>query len=103
MEAKELLERIDAHDEPLVVDARTSIEYKHGHVPGAVSAPLGKILVRRVHLPKERMVVTCHGGERAWIARKILAHRGYRETEPLTGHMRNWKKAGLPMEPTGGS
>ncbi len=98
MEAKELQQRIDAHDAPLIVDARTSIEFKHGHVPGAISAPLGKILVHKAQLPNERIVVTCHGGERAWIARKALAHRGYRETEPLTGHMRHWKKAGLPME-----
>ena len=73
MEAKELQQRIDAHDAPLIVDARTSIEYKHGHVPGAISAPLGKILVHKAQLPNERMVVTCHGGERAWIARKVLA------------------------------
>ena len=98
MRAEELVQRIESKDAPLVVDVRTSMEFKHDHVPGAVSAPLGKILVNKTHLPKEPMVVTCHGGERAWIARKVLARRGYREMEPLEGHMRHWKKAGLPME-----
>ena len=79
MEAKELHTHIDAHDAPVIVDARTSIEYKHGHVPGAISAPLGKVLVNTAQPPNEPMVVTCHGGERAWIARKVLAHRGYRQ------------------------
>ena len=100
MDAKELVQRIESHDAPLIVDARTAPEYKHGHIPGAISAPLGKVLVNTAHLPKQRkMVVTCHGGERAWIARKVLAHRGYSDLEPLEGHMRNWKKSGLPMEP----
>lgn len=103
MEAKELLKHIEADDAPMIVDARTSIEYKHGHVPGAISAPLGKVLVHKVELPNEPMVVTCHGGERAWIVRKILARRGYRQMEPLEGHMRHWKKAALPMEATDGS
>ena len=98
MDSKELLRRIESSDAPLIVDARTSIEFNRGHIPGAVSAPLGKILVNKVDLQNQQMVVTCHGGERAWIARKVLARRGYHTMEPLDGHMRAWKKASLPME-----
>ena len=48
------------------------------------------------------MVVTCKGGERAWVARKLLARRGYRDTEPLDGNMKQWKNAGLPLETSPG-
>ena len=44
------------------------------------------------------MVVACKGGERAWIARKVLARRGHRDMEPLEGDMKHWKSAGLPLE-----
>ncbi len=98
MKADELQRRIDAGDAPTVVDVRTSIEFKRGHVPGAVNAPLGKVLVNRVSLPHEPMVVTCHGGERAYVARRALARHGYRDIQPLEGHMRHWHKAGLPTE-----
>ena len=98
MEAKELVQRIESGDAPLVVDVRTKPEFKRGHIPGAVNAPLGKILAKSGDLPQEKMVITCHGGERAWIARKVLGHRGYRDTEALEGNMRHWKSAGLPLE-----
>ena len=44
------------------------------------------------------MVVACLHGQRAWIARKALAHRGYRDMEPLEGNMKHWRSAGLPLE-----
>ena len=102
MKAKELLRRIESNHAPLVVDVRTGPEYRHGHIPGAISAPLGKILVNAAHVPQGQMVVTCKGGERAWVARKLLARRGYRDTEPLDGHMKHWKSAGLPLETSSG-
>ena len=76
----------------------TGIHVHSGEVPGAVNAPLGKILVNSGHLPKEKLVITCRGGERAWIARKVLGHRGYRDTELLEGNMKHWTSAGLPLE-----
>ena len=98
MQANELLQRIESKDAPLIVDVRTEREFKNGHIPGAVSAPLGKILVHSADLPHEQAVITCKGGERAWIARKLLAHRGYDNIESLDGHMKHWKQAGLPLE-----
>ena len=98
MQASELLQRIESNDAPLILDVRTAHEFKNGHIPGAISAPLGKILVHKADVPQEKIVITCKGGERAWIARKVLAHRGYGDIEPLEGHMKHWKQAHLPLE-----
>jgi rhodanese-related sulfurtransferase len=43
-------------------------------------------------------VVCCEHGQRAWLANKLLAARGYTNTALLEGHLKDWKKAGLPLE-----
>jgi len=44
MKAKELLKRIESKSAPVIIDARTGIEFRRGHVPGAINAPPRKIL-----------------------------------------------------------
>jgi rhodanese-related sulfurtransferase len=39
MKANELLKRIESKSAPVIIDARTGIEFKRGHVPGAINAP----------------------------------------------------------------
>jgi rhodanese-related sulfurtransferase len=101
MKASELLQRIKSNSAPLVIDARSEIEFKGGHIPGAVNAPVRKILLNSAHLPQDKkleLVITCEHGQRAWRARKLLALYGYRNTALLEGYLENWKKAGLPLE-----
>jgi rhodanese-related sulfurtransferase len=101
MQASELQRRIEANDAPVIVDSRSELEYRHGHIPGAISAPMWKIILNRAILPKEKqlhMVVHCGHGQRAWVARLFMSLRGYRSTEPLEGDMKEWKKAGRPLE-----
>jgi rhodanese-related sulfurtransferase len=101
MKAKDLLKRIESKNAPVIIDARTGIEFKRGHVPGAINAPPRKILLKTARLPKNKdleIVVYCEHGQRAWIAKKLLAARGYRNTALLEGYLMDWKKAGLPLE-----
>jgi rhodanese-related sulfurtransferase len=101
MNANELLKRIEAKSPPVIVDARTGIEFNGGHVPGAINAPARKIPFKTANLPKDKdleIVVYCEHGQRAWMARKFLALRGYRNTTLLEGHLMDWKEAGLPLE-----
>jgi hydroxyacylglutathione hydrolase len=101
MQASELLERIKSNKPPVVVDTRSEFEFKRGHIPGAINAPVRKILLNRATLPenkKREMVVHCEHGQRAAIARFLLGLYGYRNTAPLEGDLEDWKKAGLPLE-----
>ena len=52
MKANELLKRIESNTAPVVLDVRTGIEFKRGHVPGAINAPARKILLKMAKLPK---------------------------------------------------
>ena len=101
MKAKELLNRIETKSAPVIIDARTGIEFKRGHVPGAINAPPRKILLKTAKLPRDtntEMAIYCEHGQRAWLAKKLLAARGYSNTTLLAGHLKDWKKAGLPLE-----
>ena len=101
MQATELLQRIKSNSAPLVVDTRSELEFKRGHIPGAINAPVRKILLHRAHLPKDRnreLVITCEHGQRAKTAKFLLGLYGYRNTDLLEGYLQDWKKAGLPLE-----
>jgi hydroxyacylglutathione hydrolase len=101
MQANELLARIESNSAPVIIDPRSPMEFKQGHIPGAVNAPIWKLLLGMAHLPKDRsleMVLACMHGQRAKIAKALLAFYGYRNTKLLDGFVLGWKEAGLPME-----
>jgi len=101
MKASELLKRIESKTAPVIIDVRTGFEFKRGHVPGAINAPPRKILLKTASLPEDQsveLVLYCEHGQRAQIAKKLLAVRGYRNTSLLEGYLMGWKKAGLPLE-----
>jgi rhodanese-related sulfurtransferase len=101
MKASELAERITANRAPTVIDARSGMEFHHGHIPGAIHAPVLRILLKRAPLPKDKsseLVITCEHGPRAAMAKALLGIYGYRNATLLTGHMLGWRRAGLPLK-----
>ncbi len=101
MQASELLQRIQSNSAPVVVDARSPMEFRRGHIPGALNAPVLKILFKTAHLPEDKnleMVIACMHGQRAWMVKKLLALRGYRNMALLEGYLQEWLRAGLPWE-----
>jgi rhodanese-related sulfurtransferase len=101
MQAGELLQRIESKRAPVIIDARTGIEFKRGHLPGAINAPPWKILLKTARLPEDRnaeQVIYCGHGPRAMIARGLLALRGYHNLDLLIGHWKSWRNADLPVE-----
>jgi len=101
MEANELLKRIESNSAPVIIDPRSEVEFKRGHIPGAINAPVRKILLNMAQLPKDRnleMVIACMHGQRAVMAKWLLALYGYRNTALLEGWLEGWIKAGLPLE-----
>jgi rhodanese-related sulfurtransferase len=104
MQANELLQRIEANTAPLIIDPRSEIEFERGHIPGAINAPVRKLLLGMAQLPKDKnveLVIACMHGQRAWMAQKILALQGYRNSALLEGYLEGWLKAGLPVEKEG--
>jgi len=101
MRANELLRRIELNQAPLIIDARSEIEFKRGHIKGAFNAPVRKLLLHRARLPQDRdreVVITCEHGQRAAIAKGLLSLYGFHNTEFLEGYLKGWREAGLPLE-----
>ena len=101
MKALELAQRITSNSAPPVLDARSELEFKRGHIPGAIHAPFLKILLKRARLLEDKnseMVITCEHGPRAMMAKRLLAAYGYRNVTLLEGHMLGWRRAGLRLE-----
>jgi len=99
MKAKELLRRMGTKGAPILLDPRSPIEFKRGHVPGAVNAPVWKILLGTAPVPQNRsreIVIACMHGHRAYVANWVMVLMGYRNLDYLDGFLEDWLSAGLP-------
>ena len=94
-EATHLINREDA----LVLDVRDPGEYGAGHILGAKNVPLSRLGDAEVAKRKDRpMIVYCEGGERSSKAVAALTRQGCARVVNLTGGLRAWQQAGLPVE-----
>jgi rhodanese-related sulfurtransferase len=94
-EATHLINREDA----LVVDVREPGEYAAGHILGAKSVPLSRLDDGDLAKRKERpVIVYCDTGERASKAIAGLKKQGFARVVNLTGGIKAWQQAGLPIE-----
>jgi len=97
----DLREKIESGNAPTIVDVRSRAEYDAGHVPGAIHLPFWSLAANLDELPSQAetgpVVLYCEHGPRAGLAR---AQIWFAETGPvffLEGHMKAWRKAGMPM------
>lgn len=86
----------------VLLDVREPDEWRAGHAHGARHIPLGQLPQRARELPLGRPVITvCRSGARSARAAEQLAGQGVAVSN-LTGGMRAWQQAGLPVAGTGG-
>lgn len=79
-----------------VLDVRPASEYRAGHIPGAISIPVGELAVRLKELPKHRAVVAyCRGPYcvMAGDAVALLRKRGF-TAERLAHGVADWRARG---------
>ncbi|WP_028663303.1 ArsR/SmtB family transcription factor [Saccharomonospora halophila] len=96
---EELLRRVATGD-VVVLDVRPREEYDAGHIPGAVSVPVEKLVDRLDAVPADQEIVAyCRG---SWC---VLAHDAVRlltahgrTARRLTDGMLEWRLADLPVE-----
>jgi len=75
-----------------LVDVRTVMEYREGHVAGALNIPLGELSRRLKELgPRSTTIVLyCRSGSRAASAMSILQGKGYKKVLNMKT-MQNWQ------------
>ena len=84
----------------VVLDVRPEIEYSAGHIPGALSIPLGELERRLDEIPPEREVIAyCRGPYCVMAHEAVKLLRGKRvSARRTTEGMPEWRASGFPVE-----
>ncbi|BAC14607.1 sulfurtransferase TusA family protein [Oceanobacillus iheyensis] len=84
---------VDYHtDQSILVDVREQAEYAFGHIPQAVSIPLGEIDNRMDQLDKDKTIyVICRTGTRSGMAAQKLIDSGYEHVINVKPGMSQWQ------------
>lgn len=100
---REELWRRAEQGEVVVIDVRPDEEYAGGHIPGAVSMPLGTLAARLAELPQDTEIVAyCRGAYcvMSYDAVRLL-HANGRKARRLSDGMLEWRQADLPVAVAG--
>jgi rhodanese-related sulfurtransferase/DNA-binding transcriptional ArsR family regulator len=87
----------------LVIDVRPAEEYAAGHIPGALSIPLGELEGRIAELPRAKEIVAYCRGPYCVLAPQAIEmlRRAGLSARRLEDGLPEWRLAGLPVEATG--
>lgn len=82
-----------------ILDVRSTLEYRHGHVPGALHVPASRLLASLERLPRDGpLLVHCAGGGRSSAAASALLAAGFEDVKDVAGGFGAWCDAGNPVE-----
>ena len=92
-----------------LLDVRSPAEYRAGHIPGALLAPLDELkgrdpadVSRGAGLRADNpLYLTCQAGVRAEHAAQVLREAGLAHLTLVQGGTDAWQKAGLPVKSCG--
>lgn len=88
---EQLSEKLAAGENLVVIDVREPAEFAFGHVPGAISIPLGELERRLDELkPDQPYAVICRTGNRSDLACKIMSERGFTQLWNVVPGMSRW-------------
>lgn len=100
LSAAAAVQRIN-RDKAVVIDICEPAEYAAGHVAGARNVPLSRFAEHLPGVVKNKdtpLVLVCASGMRARRAAALARKLGYAQAEVLTGGLRSWREASLPVE-----
>jgi len=91
LSARQVADRLDAEDPPVLVDVREDWERQIASIPGSVHIPLGELPARAGELPSDRpLVLHCHHGGRSMQAAQWLTAQGHDRVANLEGGIDDW-------------
>jgi len=75
----------------IILDVREPAEFAFGHIPGALSIPLGELEERIKELPQDKTIyVVCRTGTRSSLAAQKLAEKGFSNVWNIVPGMSEW-------------
>ena len=88
-------------EKAVVIDVCGAEEYAAGHVVGAKNVPLNELETRLPAVVKNKalpLVIVCASGGRAQQGAAMAKKLGYANAQVLSGGMKAWAAAGMPVE-----
>ena len=85
----------------IVVDVSETEEFAAGHMGGAKNVPVGQLEQRLPEVVKNKgvpLILVCSNGARANRALATAKKLGYEQAQVLSGGLKAWKDANLPIE-----
>ena len=104
MDVDEFEKQMTATKEALLIDVRTSREFKKYHIEGAKNIDFLSYDFKKEikKLDKSRPVmVYCHSGYRSKMVLPVFRRAGFKNLYELDGGFMSWLKAGKPVEQQG--
>lgn len=90
---------IDTPQAHVLVDVRTTGEYKGGHLPKAINIPLSELHARVDEIPQGKpVVVVCATGNRSRSGANAIAKAGHEEVYNLVGGTMRWRMMGYEVK-----
>ncbi len=84
--ARELKEKLDRGEDPVLLDVREPWEFALARIEGARLMPMAQILDRLPDLdPEQETVVICHHGARSAYVTRVLDRSGFESAYNLEG------------------
>jgi len=88
---KELAERLQAENPPILIDVREDDEYAFARVDPSEHKPLGDIFSWADELDKDKeYMMLCHSGNRSMQAAMLLQQMGFANVSNVTGGIDAW-------------
>lgn len=88
-------------DKPFIIDVRDFNDYRKGHIPGAVNAPLEEIEQYTSYFPEDRttpMLCVCNRGNISLAGVLYLKSLGYRNARSINAGTIGWRENGYQIE-----
>jgi hydroxyacylglutathione hydrolase len=97
LDGAELVQRLLAEDDPVLIDVREPREWVASHVPGSLNIPTATIPSHVSELPRNvPLLVHCAHGYRSSIATSLFEQAGFTDVVHVTGDFEQWKRVFSP-------
>ena len=86
-----------------IVDVRSPEEFSTGHLIGAKNIAMDVLessLGKAINDKKRPLILVCASGVRSQRAQKIATKLGFEQANSLSGGLKIWQEANLPLEKT---
>ncbi|MBI2830946.1 MAG: MBL fold metallo-hydrolase [Chloroflexi bacterium] len=94
----QLKDKLDHHEDFVVLDVRREDEWSPGHISGALHIYAGHLEKRLDEVSRDKLVaVMCSVGHRAGLGASILLRAGYPKVYNVLGSAKAWVAAGFPF------